>query len=525
MKTMNFKNVLRLMMIVLTTAFISCDNDDDSPVFMGDEKVYILNPVADPNISGTATFRMNQDNSATVILELMNTTNLSEPMPAHIHFNTAAEGGGIAASLTPVDPATGTSVTQIDALDDGTSITYTELLNFDGYINVHESMNNLATLYGQGDIGQNELTGQSKSYGLGPVTDPNISGEVIFNERANGTALAELSLIGPVDGIVFESHIHMNSAAEGGGIAFFFNDIDGSISSSSVTQVEALEDGSSFNYNDILTYDGYVNVHLKSDLSVLYAQGDIGQNELTGEMKSYPLGPVSDPNISGEVVFKERNNGTALAELSLNGPIDGIVFESHIHMNSAAEGGGIVLFFNDIDGSMSSSSATQVEALEDGSAFGYDDVLSYDGYVNTHLKSNLSVLYAQGDIGSNELTTNTITYDLNEVSGSMVSGTAVFTERVSGEALLEIMLNGTQMGDSHPSHIHVGSVDNPGAIAVGLNPVNGATGLSVTHISMTESGDAFGFDDVMSFEGYINVHLSADDLATLVAQGNIGSSL
>jgi len=525
MKTMNFKNVLRLLFIVLTTSFISCDSDDDNPVFMGQEKVYMLNSVADPNISGMATFRMNQDNSTTITLELMNTSNLNDPMPAHIHFNTAAEGGGIAASLNPVDPATGRSTTQLSMLDDDTSISYSELLNFDGYINVHESMDNLATLYGQGDIGQNELTGQMKSYALGPVTDPNISGEVIFKERNNGTALAELNLNGPIDGIVFESHIHMNSAAEGGGIVFFFNDIDGSMTSSSATQVEALEDGTSFVYDDVLTYNGYVNVHLKSDLSILYAQGDIGQNELTGEMKSYPLGSVTDPNISGEVIFKERNNGTALAELNLDGPVDGIVFESHIHMNSAAEGGGIVFFFNDIDGSMTSSSVTQVEALEDGTPFGYEDVLSYDGYVNVHLKSDLTVLYAQGDIGSNELTTNSITYDLNEVSGSMVSGTAVFTERLSGDALLEITLSGTQMGNSHPSHIHVGSVDNPGAIAISLTPVNGATGRSVTNISMTDGGDTFGFDDVMMFEGYINVHLSADDLATIVAQGNIGSSL
>jgi hypothetical protein len=51
------------------------------------------------------------------------------------------------------------------------------------------------------------------------------------------------------------------------------------------------------------------------------------------------------------------------------------------------------------------------------------------------------------------------------------------------------------------------------------------TGRSVTHIAMTESGETFGYEDALVFEGYINIHLSADDLATIVAQGNIGSSL
>jgi hypothetical protein len=36
------------------------------------------------------------------------------------------------------------------------------LLNFDGYINVHLSATNLASLVAQGDIGQNELTAVSK---------------------------------------------------------------------------------------------------------------------------------------------------------------------------------------------------------------------------------------------------------------------------------------------------------------------------------------------------------------------------
>jgi hypothetical protein len=42
-------------------------------------------------------------------------------------------------------------------------ITYQELLNFDGYINVHFA-SSLATLVAQGDIGQNQLTGVSKVY-------------------------------------------------------------------------------------------------------------------------------------------------------------------------------------------------------------------------------------------------------------------------------------------------------------------------------------------------------------------------
>jgi hypothetical protein len=91
--------------------------------------------------------------------------------------------------------------------------------------------------------------------------------------------------------------------------------------------------------------------------------------------------------------------------------------------------------------------------------------------------------------------------------------------------LLEIELAGTQAGDSHPSHIHNGSVSNPGGIAVSLTPVNGATGVSRTNISMTDSGDAFGFNEAENFTGYINIHESMMNLANVLAQGDIGSNI
>jgi hypothetical protein len=51
----------------------------------------------------------------------------------------------------------------------------------DGYINVHLSATNLATLVA--DIGQNELTGTSKVYALGSVAVPNISGTATFSSE------------------------------------------------------------------------------------------------------------------------------------------------------------------------------------------------------------------------------------------------------------------------------------------------------------------------------------------------------
>ena len=48
--------------------------------------------------------------------------------------------------------------------------------------------------------------------------------------------------------------------------------------------------------------------------------------------------------------------------------------------------------------------------------------------------------------------------------------------------------------------------------------------MSETQISQTLDGTTLNFDDILSLNAYINVHLSQDDLSTIAAQGNIGSN-
>ena len=489
----------------------------------GNSKAYTLNERAIEGISGQVVFeeRLSGEGLATIMLE---NTPADGMHPAHIHLNTAAEGGGIAFSFNPVDGNSGMSRTHVAELDDGNPFVYSDVLGFDGYVNVHLSADDLATIVAQGDIGQNELTGITKIYNLQERAVDGISGSVTFAERVNGEALATIALENtPADG-EHPAHIHMNTAAEGGGIAFSFNPVAGA-TGTSVTNVAALDDGTAFGYEDVLAYDGYVNVHLSADdLATIVAQGDIGQNELSGETVVYTLSEKAVPGISGTATFAERINGEALATLMLEGtPADG-VHPAHIHMNTAAEGGGIAFTFSPVDGN-TGMSITNLAALDDGTAFGFAEVQSYDGYINVHLSADeLGTIVAQGDIGQNELTGEMIEYDLGESAVAGISGTATFAERVNGEALATLMLNGTPDGGEHPAHIHVNTAVEGGGIAFTFAPVDGTTGMSVTNVAALDDGSAFGYADVLTIDGYINVHLSADDLATIVAQGDIGQN-
>ena len=516
---------ISLLLIALLVFATGCTSDDDGDIQITPvtSQTFELNSVADASIFGEAKFTKNSDNSVTIELMLEGTPS-GGMHPAHIHMNTAAEGGDIALTLGTVDGSTGYSMITTTMLDDGTSITYDELLNFDGYINVHASANDLATLVAQGDIGQNALTGTSMSYDLNAVSDTNIMGTAWFKERMNGETLVEVMLEGTMDGEMHPGHIHMNTAAEGGGIAVTLASVDGATGWSK-TNVSMLDDGTTVTYNDMIAYDGYINYHLSAtDLATLVAQGDIGQNALTGESMSYDLNAVSNTSIMGTAWFKERMNGETLIEVMLEGTTSSQMHPGHIHMNTAAEGGGIAVTLASVDGA-TGWSKTNVSMLDDGTMVTYDDMIAYDGYINYHLSAtDLATLVAQGDIGQNALTGESMSYDLNAVSNTSIMGTAWFKERMNGETLVEVMLEGTTSGQMHPGHIHMNTAAEGGGIAVTLTSVDGATGWSKTNVSMLDDGTMVTYDDMIAYDGYINYHLSATDLATLVAQGDIGQN-
>ena len=396
----NFKSLFLVLPLVL---FFSCSGDDNITPIPSSQisKTFALGSIDDNSVTGTAKFIKNEDNSTTVELDFT-AIPTGGSHPAHIHYNTAAEGGGIAITLGTVNGDTGFSSITFTTLDDGTPITYDELMSFDGYINVHESETQLNIIVAQGDIGQNELTGVSKTYSLGEKDIPGISGTAVFSERENGEALAVIQLSNTISGEMHPAHIHNNTAVEGGNIAFTFNPVDGD-TGKSVTNVSQLDDAISFLYLDVVDFDGYINVH-ESDMTLgtIIAQGDIGQNELTGESIIYLLSEVDMSGVSGRTTFYGRTNGEALAIIELqNTQIDG-VHPAYIYSNDVATTGDIIFTFNPVDGN-TGISQTNLAVLDNDTVFGFEDVLGVNGHINVHLSEILiNMIIAQGNIGSND---------------------------------------------------------------------------------------------------------------------------
>lgn len=504
------------LLIGVASISFKCDNDDDpEPPLTGNEEEYTLRSVSNPAISGTVTFAEREDDYVVITIELTGTQS-GAMHPAHIHMNSAAEGGNIILDLEDVNGGDGKSVTIVNELNDGTPVSYQDLIEFDGYVNVHLSSSDLGTLIAQGDIGGNELTGDNKVYTLTPVADPAVSGTATFAKRKNGTTLVTVDLENTQAGQSHPSHIHANTIAQGGSIIINLKNVDGA-TGLALSQVDSLNNGMPITYEELLNFNGYLNVHTGSTFVV---QGDIGANELTGDRKEYTMIPVADPNVQGTATFEKRKKGTTLVTIALEGTQEGASHASHFHANTIAEGGSIIINLKNVDGT-TGMAKTSVDTLNDGTPITYEELLDLNAYINVHVGSSF---VAQVDIGQNELTGEQEQYALNEVGDSGVTGMATFQKRKNGNALVTISLEGTQDGGDHPAHIHANDAASGGGIVVDLKNVAGATGRSMTSVSQKRDGSAVTYDDLIGFDGHLNVHLSPTQLNVLIVQGDIGSN-
>jgi hypothetical protein len=276
-----FQKLLFVAFTIVASGFVmSCDDDDDDPIdndvtLTGQSKTYTLASVSDASISGTAMLEERSDNTTLVTINL-NGTSAGNSHPAHIHSNSAAETGDIIIDLNNVDGETGKSETIISKMNDGTSITYNELLAIDGYLNVHMSSTDLTTLIAQGDIGGNEITDISSSYTLDAVNTSGITGLAQFTKRANGSTLVMVDLDGTSPTGEYPVYIYENDFTETGPIAIDLNSVKGD--STSFTNVRQLNNGSAITYDQLVGFDGHVGVNTSPTDTTFVAQSNIGAN-------------------------------------------------------------------------------------------------------------------------------------------------------------------------------------------------------------------------------------------------------
>jgi len=506
-------------------------------------------------VGGTVTFWRASDNQTLVTLELDDgATGTELSHPAHIHENSAEEGGDIAFYLSPID-GTGGGGTSARLIDRPIE----DLADFDGYVNIHESVEDLGIIVSQGNIGANaegtEDSGldlvddpRTETHDLAAVSNggdvaPNgVPGEVTFRELTSDQTLVTLEL--GTDGatgasVSHPAHIHNNSALEGGEIAEYLSPIDGSDADARSSK---LVDQS---FDELADFDGYVNIHESAaNLGAVVSQGDIGANADQRQNISYDLsaqsnsGAVSE-GVNGTATFWELSDDQTLVTLELDNGATGteLSHTAHIHENSAEEGGGIAEYLTPIDGTGGGGTSARVVDRS------ITELANFDGYINIHESlENQGTIISQGNVGSNAEGTvgeglevvddpRSETYDLaansngGDVAPSGIPGEVTFNELTSGQTLVTLTLDpGTENGAtganvSHPAHIHNNAASEGGEIAEYLSPVDGSDPAARSSKIVGQS-----YDNLTSFDGYVNLHESAATLEEVVSQGNVGAN-
>lgn len=273
MKTTKNKlfTAIAILAVMFTITLTGCKKEDTVVL---NQTSYTLKVKDQIGIAGTVTFTETSSTVTTVDIVLTGASAVSHP--AHIHLNSALESGGIAITLNPV--VAGHSVTLVSKLDNNTIINYGQLIDFDGYLSVHESSAALGTIVAQTDIGGNALTTTSKSYTLDAVNTSGVSGTVLFEKRKNGNSIVTVTLAGTIAGGSHPAIIHIGSVATvgGGPAAKTLNGVEGA-SGISITSLRTLDNGTVISYDDVLLFAGYVAIHESAiTMDNILCQGDIG---------------------------------------------------------------------------------------------------------------------------------------------------------------------------------------------------------------------------------------------------------
>lgn len=242
------------------------------------------------------------------------------------------------------------------------------------------------------------------------------------------------------------------------------------------------------------------------------------KDDTPGAETSYDLKVQDVLGVRGTATFIETENNSTTIEIELFGAPSG-VHPAELRMNSAAEGGTVVVNLNPVDDTGKSS--TLVTSMS------YIELIDYDGFIQVSKSSSEpDIILAKGDIGGNVITDTNVSYALEEVGSYGVSGTALFEKRKNGNSLVTLDLDGTIAGEVYPATINLSSVETIGGgpITRTLSSVNGTTGKSYTTIRNLNDGLVITYDNWLVYNGYINIYQTAAEFGNIISQGNIGSN-
>lgn len=254
------KNAMKLLngglFIALTMISLSaCQNNDSNPTPR--TKQYTISPYGQSNISGTAKFLevLNTD-SVQVTIQLQGVSQ-DGSYPVYLRQGTSIENGPVAFDLGFVDGRSPTLTSTIN-------LSFSQLLKYDGCIDIYRNPNDTVSIVAQSEIGANEIY---KSFDLhDPLNQSKINGQFRVYKRPQGT-----SLIIRID----TSVAHTGDVSHPARVYKSDGTRDFDLSDVSPTTGVSSTDLSDHSFDELTHYNGKIKVLLSQEIQdVTLSEGD-----------------------------------------------------------------------------------------------------------------------------------------------------------------------------------------------------------------------------------------------------------
>ena len=245
-----------------------------------------------------------------------------------------------------------------------------------------------------------------------------------------------------------------------------------------------------------------------------------------GKTADYELTEVANSTIEGKMSFQENKDGSTTIDIELEGTDEEKTYTPVIRHGNSVDGGEVAITLKEVEGS-NGSSTTTVSKLDDDTPVTFEQLIALNGHVSIYyIEDETEVVVAQTDLGENQLTGESISYDLNSEDEEGPTGTVRLQERENGQILVTVFVEGTEDGSSHPVTIHSGAIgEEQGEAVITLNPV--VDGWSFTNVSNFdgEEEESVTYEELIDFDGSVNVYNSEEKMESPILQANIGSNV
>lgn len=118
---------------------------------------------------------------------------------------------------------------------------------------------------------------------------------------------------------------------------------------------------------------------------------DEGNSEFTGNEVRMELipGTVSGNTTSGSILIRERIDGNAQLEITLNNVISGAEHPVHLHFGSLEDNGDVATFLTTIrEVNGVGTSSTILNILDNETVINYSNVLTFNGSIKIHFEAS-----------------------------------------------------------------------------------------------------------------------------------------